>query len=429
MGKVAIDRPSNYGEIVTLEVCKEIVKLEGGVLCNEEGDILREKYHYDWQKVAHHDEVSKVYDSLHHVVLALLNSGSHGRKSSNRERCAQKRYELCSLLSRLALVNAGLKLEDIRNSGGMSDNCGLDSVQLQNLETLVSPEGRDQLLDPPQSKTVSTNLEIDVFTFYKSDHVPARGELFKPPRILGLDARVQVLQIWDELSEPSSRLEVEVDRSEPSEKVYVMVFEASNGTDQFLKKMAQLEHDLEYVFIFVNQSETDPDISKKVAFAGLSIMGESDFGIAIDVLKIEFLISRFCHIFPRLHQMLKAGGLIYVGHQNSLNFDVRKIARSLGQLGEKIDNLQKGEEMDKFEARILDGIEDQMKGFENRIEDRINGFENRMDDQMKGFENRIEDRINGFENRMDDRLNQFESCFITSVKDLISKTMEAYLGK
>ena len=206
-------------------------------------------------------------------MLALLTSGSHGRKSSDREGCAQKRYELRSLLSRLALANAGLKFEDDTKNPGvvrsMSDNAGLDRVQLANLETLVSPKGRDQLLDPPQSKPVSTNLEIDVFTFYKSDHVPARGERFKPPRILGLDACVQVLKIWDEpfcSNEPScsnDRLEVEVDISEPTEKVYLMVFEASSGRDQILKKMAQLERDLEYVFIYVNQSETDPDISKE----------------------------------------------------------------------------------------------------------------------------------------------------------------------
>ena len=53
-------------------------------------------------------------------------------------------------------------------------------------------------------------------------------------------------------------------------------------------------------------------------FGGPSIMGESDLGIAFDVLQIEFLISRFRHIFPRLHQMLKAGALIYVGHQSMI---------------------------------------------------------------------------------------------------------------
>ena len=78
-----------------------------------------------------------------------------------------------------------------------------------------------------------------------------------------------MLKIWDEpfcSNEPScsnDRLEVEVDISEPTEKVYLMVFEASSGRDQILKKMAQLERDLEYVFIYVNQSETDPDISKE----------------------------------------------------------------------------------------------------------------------------------------------------------------------
>ena len=77
---------------------------------------------------------------------------------------------------------------------------------------------------------------------------------------------------------------------------------------------------------------------------------------------------------------------------DSLNMDVRKMARRLGELGEKIENLHINEEMQKFEARILDGIQNCMNSFENRIENRMNSFQ-------------------------------------TSIQDLISLTMESYFGK
>ena len=119
---------------------------------------------------------------IHHVVMALLTSGSHGRKSSNRDRDVQKRHKLRSLLTRLALANARTKFEDdnpnSRAVRSIIHDASLDKIQQANLKTLIFLDRRNHLLDPPQSKLdpnfkdlVNLNLDINVFMFFKSDHI------------------------------------------------------------------------------------------------------------------------------------------------------------------------------------------------------------------------------------------------------------------
>lgn len=203
------DRPSSYVELVAFDTCETLVKDQGGVLCNEAGVVLPTNCIYESQKIAHNDEVSCVYEGLHHVVISLLSTGTFGRIGTTREKRAKKREELSALLQNLAIVNASRKFE------GKDSDFQLPRVQKsdkEQLDLLLSDKGQELLLDTSEPETklknvkgssskraVSYNMKIDIYMFFMLKHFPSRGVVFKAPDSLDLNTFVRIVGHWTDL--------------------------------------------------------------------------------------------------------------------------------------------------------------------------------------------------------------------------------------